>query len=177
MTPLTDSAGRPLPEIETPDAERLRIYGDMMFLALRSARHARMPVADLRSYLEVPILTGQFRIFRFDGIPRGMFTWALLDTNAQEKLVTGRPLAPQDWNSGTALWIIDMIGPYRGVTRGMVRWIMQRGNFAKRDFHFRRVGAGNETRRIVHVDFDAPRLSRVFTEAGFLERLHGGHGG
>lgn len=171
MTRLTDSEGRALPEVETPTPERLRIYGDMLFLVLRSPRHARMPVAQLRSHLEVPILTGQFRIFRFDEVPRGMFTWGRLGPEAEEKLVTGAPLAPEDWTSGEALWIIDMIGPYRGVTTGMVRWIMQRGNFAERDFRFRRVGENNETRRIVHIDFDAPRLSRVLTETQFLSEL------
>ncbi|HBS51317.1 MAG TPA: hypothetical protein DEA05_15090 [Rhodobacteraceae bacterium] len=171
MPQLTDSEGRPLPDVEAPDAERLRVYGDTMFLAFRSPRHVKMPVGTLRAYMEPPIEAGQFRIFRFDDVPRAMYTWAWLDSAAERKLITGEPLARGDWRSGDHLWIIDLIAPYRGLTGQIVRWIMQRGNFAEREFRFRRVGGENETRRIVHIDFDGERLSRVFDGAAYLETL------
>lgn len=169
MSALVDSSGTPLPDVESPSADRLRAYGDLSFLAFRSRRHARMSVAGLRTYLEPPLVSGQFRIFRFDEVPRAMYTWAWLDPAAERKLITGEPLAPQDWQSGERLWIIDLIAPYRGLTAQIVRWIMVRGNFAERDFRFRRVGDDNETRRIVHIDFDAERLSRVYDAQGYLD--------
>lgn len=168
MTAAVDSAGRPLPEIERPSEDRLRVYGDLMFLAFRSPRHAGMTTGLLRTYFEPPILLGQFRIFRFDGVPRGMFTWGHLDEAAERKLVSGAPLAPEDWNSGQRLWLIDLIAPYRGLAGGMVRWIMEPGNFTDRDFHFRRLNDRNETRRIVHIDFHRDRLSRVMSDRDFL---------
>lgn len=171
MTRLVDSQGHPLPDIEAPSADRLRIYGDLVFLAFRSQRHAGMSVAGLRTYMEPPIVAGQFRIFRFDDVPRAMYTWAWLDRAAERKLIVGEPLAPDDWQSGDRLWVIDLIAPYRGLTAQVVRWMMQRGNFAEREFRFRRVGAGNETRRIVHIDFDADRLSRVHTGESYLATL------
>lgn len=166
-----DMQGNTLPSVETPSEERLRVYGDMLFLAFRSPRHAAMPVAVLRQYLEPAVETGQFRIFRFDGVPRGMFTWAFLNAEAEEKLITGAPLDPADWRSGEHLWIIDLIAPYRGLMTSIGRWMMQRGNVTDREFRFRRVTGENETRRIVHVDFDRPRLSRVMTEREFLDGL------
>lgn len=170
MTKLKDSDGNPLPPAEAPTADRLRAYGDLMFLAFRSPRHARMNVAGLRTYLEPPLVAGQTRIFRFDDVPRAMYTWAWMNAEAERKLITGEPLAPEDWQSGENLWIIDLIAPYRGLTAQIVRWIMVRGNFSQRDFYFRRVGDANETRRIVHIDFDAPRLSRVYDADGFLSK-------
>lgn len=170
MSSLVDSTGKPLPEIEAPSPERLRIYGDMAFLALRSPRHAGMSVAALRTYMEPPILAGQFRVFRFDEVPRAIYTWAWLSPEAEKKLITGVPLVATDWQSGENLWIIDLIAPYRGLTTKIVRWIMQRGNLTERDFYFRRVGNQNETRRIVHIDFEAKRLSRVYTAEQFLSR-------
>lgn len=173
MARLVDSEGRPLPDAEAPTPERLRVYGDMMFLAFRSPRHAGLSVAGLRTYLEPPIEAGQFRVFRFDGVPRAMYSWAWLDAAAERKLITGEPLDRGDWQSGDHLWIVDLIAPYRGLTAQIVRWIMQRGNFAERDFYFRRVGDENETRRIVHIDFDAERLSRVYDGPGYLARIGG----
>lgn len=171
MSVLVDSQGNPLPDHEAPSADRLRIYGDFSFLALRSARHSRMSVGTLRTYMEPPIVSGQFRIFRFDDVPRAMFTWGWLGPDAERKLITGQPLETADWTSGDHLWIIDLIAPYKGLTAQIVRWIMVRGNFAERDFYFRRVGGENETRRIVHIDFDADRLSRVYSDAEYLARL------
>lgn len=171
MSGLVDSQGQPLSDREAPSADRLRIYGDFSFLALRSTRHSRMSVATLRSYMEPPIVLGQFRVFRFDEVPRAMFTWGWLGPEAERKLITGEALEPTDWTSGDHLWIIDLIAPYRGLTAQIARWIMVRGNFAKREFFFRRVGGMNETRRIVHIDFDADRLSRLYTDAEYLGRL------
>lgn len=171
MSDLVDSKGRSIPKAEAPAPELLRVYGDMMFLAFRSPRHIRMSVSVLRTYLEPPLVSGQYRVFRFDDVPRAMFTWAQLGPEAERKLITGVPLEPADWKSGPNLWIVDLIAPYTGLTQQIVRWIMERGNFAEREFFFRRVGQENETRRIVHIDFDADRLSRVYTDDAFLDLL------
>lgn len=168
MTARTDVNGKALPPIETPTPDKLRVYGDILFLAFRSPRHARMQTALLRHYVEPPVELGQFRIFRFDDVPRGMFTWGWLNREAEEKLVSGETLSPEDWQSGDRLWIIDLIAPYRGLTASMVRWIMQRGNFSEDAFWFRRVADDNSTTRIVHIDFDRDRLSRVLSEDEFL---------
>lgn len=166
-----DTTGKDLPQIEMPSEDKLRVYGDMLFLAFRSPRHAAMPVSVLRRYLEPAVELGQFRLFRFDGVPRGMFTWAFLNAEAEEKLITGVPLDPEDWHSGEHLWIIDLIAPYRGLMSSIGRWMMQRGNVTDREFRFRRVTGANDTRRIVHVDFDAPRLARILSEEDFLNGL------
>ena len=166
-----DMEGKAVPPIEMPSADKLRVYGDFLFLAFRSPRHAEMPVSVLRRYFEPAVETGQFRIFRFDDVPRGLFTWAFLNSAAEEKLITGVPLDPEDWQSGDHLWIIDLIAPYRGLMQSIGRWMMVRGNVSDREFRFRRVTGANDTRRIVHVDFDRPRLSHVMTELEFLEGL------
>lgn len=171
MSALSDTLGRALPEIESPDPERLRAYGDMIFLAFRSARHAQMPVAQLRSYLETPLVLGQFRLFRFDGVARGMYTWGWLSDEAERRLVTGEQLTPADWNSGERLWIVDIMAPYKGMTSSMVRWIMQKGHFTDQEFLYRRVGEGNRTRRIVHIDFRRQELAKVYSEAAFLKHF------
>ncbi|MBN2906004.1 MAG: toxin-activating lysine-acyltransferase [Rhodobacteraceae bacterium] len=162
-----DSTGRVLPPVESPAPEVLRAYGDLLFLAFRSPRHSQMSVAELRAYLEPPMELGQFRIFRFDDVPRGMYTWAWMTPEAEERLITGAPLRPEDWSGGERLWIVDLMAPYRGLTSSIVRWLMVPGHFTDRSFLFRRVGDRNQTRRIVHIDFRRARLSKVMTEAQF----------
>lgn len=166
---LTDTTGKALPPRETPSDEMRQTMGDFLFLAFRSPHHQKMPVANLRLAFEPPIVFGQHQVFRFDGIPRGLFTWAHLSRDAEKRYVAGELLKPSDWQSGTNLWIIDLIAPYRGLTTGMVRWIMQPGNLTQHDFYFRRVVRGRATRRIVHIDFKRPEgLSKIMTNDDFL---------
>lgn len=171
MNKHVDSNGQNLPILEMPSEEKLRVYGDLMFLAFRSQRHRAMNVQTLRAYLEPPIELGQFRVFRFDGVPRAMYTWARLDRQAERKLVNGDRLAPDDWRSGDRLWIVDLIAPYKGLTNSIGRWIMEKGNFSETEFLFRRVSGINNTRRIVRVDFEGDRLGRIYSASEFLETL------
>lgn len=168
MTTLVDNTGKPLPQIEAPSAAKLRVYGDFLFLAFRSHWHARMSVANLRSAFEPPIELNQYRIFRFDGVPRGLLTWAWLSAEAEQKYVAGEVLAPQDWQSGDRLWLIDIIAPYRGLTASISRWVMEPGQITDKEFRFRRVTRNSATRRIVHVDFSRPDdKARILTDKDF----------
>ncbi len=171
MTATKDSLGRELPASERPSEDRLRIYGDAFFLALRSPRHLAMSGAELRTYLEPPILMGNFRIFRANKVPRGLITWAHLGPEAEQKLLRGEPLHPSDWSSGPNRWVIDILAPYGGMMQGIGRWLMVPGNFSDREFYFRRVGANNTTRRIVHVDMQAERKSRIYTGDEYLAKI------
>ena len=129
----------------------------------------RMSVANLRSAFEPPIALNQYRLFRFDNVPRGLITWARLSAEAERRYVAGELLQPRDWQSGDRLWLLDMIAPYRGLAAGITRWVMVPGQFAERRFTFRRVGQDHKTRRIVTIDFDRPDdKARVMTEAEFL---------
>jgi cytolysin-activating lysine-acyltransferase len=165
----TDCAGQTLPRSERPGPDLLRHYGDALFLAFRSPRHQEASVATLRRHLEPPLQLGQYRIFYFDGVPRGLYTWAWFDTEAEKRLVRGDPLGADDWISGDRLWIVDMIAPYRGMSSSMARFIMTRGNFTDREFTFRRVTNKNTTVRIVNIDFRREKLSRVLHDTDFLD--------
>jgi len=169
MTTLTDEKGLVLPPSETPTEDTLRILGDALFLAQRSAHHSRMPVGVFAGSMVPPITSKQFKLFRFDDVPRGMFTWARLSRDAERRYVGGELLSAADWQSGDRLWIIDLIAPYKGLTTSIVRWITVPGNLTKNDFRFRRVHNGKFTRRIVHIDFNRPGdLSKIETDEDFL---------
>ncbi|UOA26413.1 toxin-activating lysine-acyltransferase [Pseudosulfitobacter sp. DSM 107133] len=169
MAPLTDTMGVVMPESEAPTEARLRAYGDFLFLAFRSDWHQRMTMANLRSAFEAPIALDQYRIFRFDGVPRGLITWARMSAEAERKYVAGELLDPEDWQSGDRLWLIDMIAPYKGLAASITRWVMVPGQFTDATFSFRRVSADHATRRIVTIDLTRPDdKARVLSEADFL---------
>lgn len=169
MNKLVDVTGKPIPPLETPSEAKLRIYGDFLFLAFRSKWHMRMSVANLRSAFEAPVELDQYRVFRFDGVPRGLITWAWLSPEAERKYVSGDLLDPADWQSGDRLWLIDMIAPYKGLAGSITRWVMVPGQFTDASFNFRRAGHDNTTRRIVNIDFSRPDdKARILTDADFL---------
>jgi cytolysin-activating lysine-acyltransferase len=153
---------------EFPTEDKLRLYGDFLFLAMRSAHHRQMNIANLHMAFEPPLELGQYKVFRFDGIPRGLLTWAWLGPEAERKFIQGGELSPDDWRSGDHMWLIDLIAPYKGLITGMSRWVMQKGNLTERDYYFRRVVKGNRTRRILHVDVTrAKGKAQVMQKADF----------
>jgi cytolysin-activating lysine-acyltransferase len=52
---LTDTTGRTLPPSEVPSPDALRLYGDVLFVAFRSPRHAGVPLAQVRAAFEPPL--------------------------------------------------------------------------------------------------------------------------
>lgn len=157
------------PGIEFPDEAKLRIYGDFLFLAFRSRRHYRMSVGNLRAAFEPAIETGQYRIFRFDGVPRGLFTWAWLSPEAEERYIRGGIMDPNDWRSGDRLWLIDIIAPYRGLTASIARWVMVPGNMTDKDFRYRRLKGDRDTKKIVHIRFtDMTDKARILSADQYL---------
>lgn len=171
MKTATVKSARQSPEL--PSRQLLGVYGDFMFLAFRSQYHAGMTTAGLRSVFEPPITLGQYQVFRFDDIPRGLITWARLDAAAEQKYIRREPLTPQEWNSGDRLWIIDFIAPYKGLTHGIGRWLMQPGNLTSGVFHFRRNTPDMKTLKILRVDVSHPTAkSTGFSETEVLAGKH-----
>lgn len=157
--------------VEYPAEATLRAMGDATFLAMRSEHHRAMRVANLRAALEPPLVLGQYRLFRFDGVPRAMITWAWLTPAAELSYVAGGDLGPDDWAGGRSLWLIDLIAPYPRLAAGITRWVMTPGNFTDRGFTFRRVKEGARTRRVVRINLETPEnKADVMTEAAFLRR-------
>ena len=152
-----------------PSEQLLRVYGDFLFLAFRSTHHQPFNVANLRAAFEPAIELGQYHIFRFDGVPRGLFTFAWLDEHEARSFVSGIGPDPNGWRSGDQLWIMDFIAPYRGLTSGMVRWMTKPGNLPSSKFWFTRNQLGDRENQVTHIDLDSTSdKSRIYSKDQFL---------
>lgn len=60
-----------------------------------------------------PLLAHQFRIFPGKNQPIGIALWASLTEEAENRLLSGNVrLAPQDWNAGDRLWLVELLAPF-----------------------------------------------------------------
>lgn len=92
------------------------LLGAAVWLMLSSSAHKHLFVTDFEWLVVPPILAKQFRLFRRDNVPVGFISWALLDDEAEARIINGSvKLAPNEWNRGDRFWIIDVIAPFGGI--------------------------------------------------------------
>lgn len=94
--------------------DRLADLGAMFFLSALSNFHRQRSLAQVFTALETPLRLGQYRLFNSDkGHPRAFLTWAGLDGDAEWQFAVDRVgLKPHQWNSGTSVWVADLVAPF-----------------------------------------------------------------
>lgn len=108
------AASGPFPQgwFDLPERQ-LTDLGAMTWLASFSRYHMHRSLAEIQSSLDIPLRLSQYRILRSDGYPRAFFTWAGLDHDAETQFgVDHIPLRKEHWNSGSSLWVIDLVAPF-----------------------------------------------------------------
>ncbi len=109
---------------ENPTEEKLRAYGDLAFLYLRSEHHRELPLRLARQMVQPPIDLGFYKVFYIDDVPRYAFTWAFLDEDAEAKVIRGELLLPKEWRSGDRMWVMEIIAPYgQGTAAFVIKWL------------------------------------------------------
>ncbi len=103
-----------------PALDKVGILGHVVWLMSQSGLHKHLFLSDLE-WLVMPALSlGQFRIWhqtnpQGHNVPVAFASWAYLDEGAEARIKEGiKKLAPTDWKSGEALWLIDLIAPFGG---------------------------------------------------------------
>jgi hemolysin-activating ACP:hemolysin acyltransferase len=88
-------------------------FGAIFYLASLTRYHQGRSLIDLFASFEPPLRLGQYKIFRSDGFPRAVITWAGLSPASEYSFGVGhQPLQAQEWNGGTSVWLIDFIAPF-----------------------------------------------------------------
>ena len=91
------------------------MLGEAVWLMSHSAAHKHLFIADLEWLVLPPIMVKQFRILKAGDRPFAFASWALLNEEAEKRLLAGQPrLRPGDWRSGDRLWLIDVVAPFGG---------------------------------------------------------------
>lgn len=112
--PPSSARGQDFPDdwFDLPQAT-LADYGAMMFLAGLTSHHRAQSLAQVMHYLEPPLRLGQYRIFRTGEHPRAFITWAGLSPDVERSFaVEHLPLAQEQWNSGSSVWLVDFVAPF-----------------------------------------------------------------
>jgi cytolysin-activating lysine-acyltransferase len=97
----------------TPHPTVAAVLGELVWLLAQSQGHKYLFMADLEWLVMPPILLNQFRVFHADSKPIGFALWAACSAPVEARLAGGMArMQPQDWQSGPALWIVDLVAPF-----------------------------------------------------------------
>lgn len=100
---------------QPPAIDRVGVLGHAVWLMSQSPMHRHFFMTDIEWLLLPPIVQGQFRLWRKGNLPEGFATWAFVTDEVEARLKEGiKRLAPQEWNAGPNLWLMDLITPFGG---------------------------------------------------------------
>lgn len=112
--PEASEASSPFPNdwFDIPEAA-MADFGAMSYLCGLTRHHRDNPLSHLLHHIEPAWRLNQYRMFKTNGYARAFITWAGLSPQAEKRFAVDHlPLAPEDWNSGASVWLIDFIAPF-----------------------------------------------------------------
>jgi len=120
------------------------VLGEVVWLMSQSKTHQSVTAGELTSRLIPAINHGQVRVFQAKDKLIGAAIWAFVSDEVEQRLAQSNPqLEPQDWTSGTTVWLIDLIAPF-GAEKTMLEE-MKETLFPDRIIKFRGVKDGKAT--------------------------------
>ena len=134
-----------------PGVEKLKLLGDLLYLYFRSPKHQDLPLRGIRAALQPPIDLQQVVVFHHDDVPVASITWAFFSEQAEQAFLTGRPVEPSDWRSGTRMWVVEMVSLLPdGRGNRAIRWFLDKIPDRIGQLQFlRNAGDPRATRRVV----------------------------
>lgn len=93
------------------------LLGEITWLLSQSPLHRALQIGDLEWLVMPALIHRQFYIFRDGEKPVGLALWARCNPSAEAKLERGmiepeNRLTLEEWRSGEALWLVDLIAPF-----------------------------------------------------------------
>lgn len=113
--PHSKAAQKPPTGPERSDVDARQVLADVVWLMMSAPNHKHLFLSDLEWLVIPPILKGQFRVFKREGLPVAYASWAYLTEEAEQRLIAGHTrLKPEDWDAGDRPWLIDLTAPFGG---------------------------------------------------------------
>jgi cytolysin-activating lysine-acyltransferase len=95
------------------ELSKLPLLGPVAWLFARDQRLRFTFMADLDWRLLPPMVLDQCRVFSKQDIPWAFCSWARVNDAVDARLKSSVPvIAPHEWQSGTHLWLIDVVAPF-----------------------------------------------------------------
>lgn len=92
------------------------LLGEIVWLLTQSPAHRHLFITDLEWSVIPALKLRQVHLFRSKGRIVGLAIWAKVSEEVDKRLSSGiNRLAPNEWNSGENLWLVDIIAPLGGV--------------------------------------------------------------
>jgi cytolysin-activating lysine-acyltransferase len=138
------------------------LLGEMTWLLSQSPLHRVFQIGDLEWLVMPALIHRQFYIFRDGPKPVGLALWAKCNETAEAKLDRGmiepeNRLTPEEWQSGTKIWLVDLIAPFANDTnkhREIMIADLISGPLAEQEFNFHQTdpATGHRSVRTVAAD-------------------------
>lgn len=149
------------------------VLGEMAWLLTQSQLHRALAIGDLEWLVMPALVHRQFYIFRDGERPVGLALWAKCNAAAESKLDRGmiepeNRLTPEEWNSGPAIWLVDLIAPFADQSnkhREIMIADLISGPLAGREFKFHVTDAATGQRTVQTVGADAGARLKEAIEA------------
>ena len=132
---------------------REAMLADALDLFYLSLPHRRYTVADLQTYLMLPLRYNTLRVYYLDDVPVGLVTWCwMTEENGKAFLQDKYHPTPEDHDSslrdGKQLWGVEFITPY-GHARPVMNQIKQEcvETYGQSDIYWRRFSNRTHKRR------------------------------
>ncbi len=124
------------------------VLGEITWLMTQSPTHKGFFISDLEWMIMLPVMMQQFRLFYDKDKPIGVALYAWVNAEVEKRLMAGSArLRPQDWKSGTKLWIVEIIAPFGGHEAMMTDFKQEL--FKDTDVHYLlRSAKGDEVRTV-----------------------------
>ncbi|HST35716.1 MAG TPA: toxin-activating lysine-acyltransferase [Allosphingosinicella sp.] len=170
--------------METQAPERVaaptvsHVLGEMTWLLTQSPLHRVLLVGDLEWLIMPALMYQQFYIFRDGDRPVGLALWAKCNAQAEAKLDRGmiepeNRLTPEEWLSGEAIWLVDLIAPFADATnkhREIMIADLISGPLSGQIFKFHQTDPATGVRQVRTVEADAGEKLREAIERALADQ-------
>jgi cytolysin-activating lysine-acyltransferase len=149
------------------------LLGEMTWVLTQSLLHRALQIGDLEWLVMPALVHRQFYIFRDGDRPIGLALWAKCNAEAEGKLDRGmiepeNRLTPEEWNSGPAIWLVDLIAPFANAEnkhREIMIADLIAGPLATQEFKFHQTDPATGERTIKVIEADTGEKLREAIEA------------
>lgn len=92
---------------------KLPILGPAIWLYAKDPIRKFTFIAETDFTIMPPIILDQCRLYTRSQIPFAFVTWAKVNDDVHNRLLSGTPkIAPHEWQGGENIWLIDIVTPF-----------------------------------------------------------------